>query len=265
MTAGVMVAVAVVVLIFSYIPAVMNTLVAVLCAGGAYELYSATGFIKNIIPSVILMALFAVLAFVEIPHYHYVLGVLLCSMIAVCIYLMSSVKKIKSVPKWLSVIISVMMAMMFKSITGIRYSDRGLLLLIYATLIGVMTDTGAFFVGKALGSHKLAPILSPKKTVEGAIGGVLLSFVVTLSCALIINRIGSMYINIVNICIFSVVGSVIGQFGDLAMSSIKRISGIKDYGKIFPGHGGILDRFDGLMFVLPITYLASQHIIPFFA
>lgn len=260
-----MIFVAVVVLIYSYIPLVMNGLVALLCAGGIYEVYSATGLIRKKLLSIVAIAVFSALAFVEIPFYPIILGAALAGMLAGCIYLMHGVGRIKSVKPWLVFCISVMMTLMFKSISEIRYSDRGLLLLIYATLIGVLTDTGAFFVGRAFGSHKLARVISPKKTVEGAIGGVVLTFGVTLVGALIINRIGSMFVNVANICIFSVVGSVVGQFGDLAMSSIKRIAGIKDYGKIFPGHGGVLDRFDSLMFVLPFTYLASQHVIPFFA
>lgn len=259
-----MVLTAIVVLLYSYVPVVMECLVALLCMGGIYELYSATGFIKNRVLSAILILVLTLTAFFDIPLYPYILGVVFLVMVSICIYLMKGVKRITCISPVLTVSISIMMALMYKSISEIRLSERGLILLIFAALIGVLTDTGAYFVGKTMGKHKLAPVLSPKKTVEGAIGGTLLALIVVLLCSLCVNRIGFMHVNVFNVCIFTVIGSVVGQFGDLAMSSIKRIAGIKDYGKIFPGHGGVLDRFDSLMFVLPLTYLASQYIIPFF-
>ena len=124
-------------------------------------------------------------------------------------------------------------------------------------------DTCAYFAGRAFGKHKLCPVVSPKKTVEGAIGGVLgtmvFGVIITLVYSVAANRmeaftrtnIGvSMY---VIIALLSCVAAVLGIYGDLFASVVKRQCGIKDYGTIFPGHGGILDRFDSVMFIAPFV------------
>ena len=124
-------------------------------------------------------------------------------------------------------------------------------------------DTCAYFAGRAFGKHKLCPVVSPKKTVEGAIGGVLgtmvFGVIITLVYSVAANRmeaftrsnIGvSMY---VIITLLGCVAAVLGIYGDLFASVVKRQCGIKDYGTIFPGHGGILDRFDSVMFIAPFV------------
>ena len=124
-------------------------------------------------------------------------------------------------------------------------------------------DTCAYFAGRAFGKHKLCPVVSPKKTVEGAIGGVLGTMVFGVIITLVYSvaadsmeaftrsNIGvSMYIII---ALLACVAAVLGIYGDLFASVVKRQCGIKDYGTIFPGHGGILDRFDSVMFIAPFV------------
>ena len=124
-------------------------------------------------------------------------------------------------------------------------------------------DTCAYFAGRAFGKHKLCPVVSPKKTVEGAVGGVLgtmmFGVVVTLAYSIAADRmetftrsnIGvSMYLII---ALLACVAAVLGLFGDLFARVVKRQCGIKDYGTIFPGHGGVLDRFDSVMFIAPFV------------
>ena len=119
--------------------------------------------------------------------------------------------------------------------------------LIFLTAFG--TDIMAYFTGYALGKHKLAPKISPKKTIEGSVGGILGS---VLLCGLfgffVIPEI------LIHCLIIGVLGGVISQFGDLTASIFKRKMGIKDYGKLIPGHGGILDRFDSVLFTAPMVY-----------
>ena len=128
-------------------------------------------------------------------------------------------------------------------------------------------DTAAYFAGRAFGKHKLAPVVSPHKTVEGAIGGVCGSIaagmVLTLVYALLSARYHVITINVqpYHYLILAVMGgiaSVLGILGDLFASAVKRQMGIKDYGTIFPGHGGILDRFDSVMFVAPFVSIAVR-------
>jgi len=118
-----------------------------------------------------------------------------------------------------------------------------------AFVITWSTDTGAYFIGCHFGRHKLAPKISPKKTIEGAIGGLIVT--------LIVGWIYSLFffdISIIRLLIFLAMSSVIAQAGDLIESAIKRWAGVKDSGKILPGHGGVLDRFDSMLVVAPLVY-----------
>lgn len=117
-------------------------------------------------------------------------------------------------------------------------------------------DTGAYFAGITLGKHKLIPNLSPKKTVEGAIGGIAAATILSLIYGLIVNNCFEFVgVNAIRLCIMTgIVGSVLSQIGDLAASAIKRANGIKDYGNLIPGHGGILDRFDSVILTAPAVY-----------
>ena len=128
-------------------------------------------------------------------------------------------------------------------------------------------DSAAYFTGRFLGKHKLAPVVSPHKTVEGAIGGVFGSMLLAVVITAIYEQIGGLYSLMFSgvgitwrtylfIAVMGAIGSGLGILGDLFASVVKRQQGIKDYGKIFPGHGGILDRFDSVMFIAPFVTLA---------
>lgn len=123
-------------------------------------------------------------------------------------------------------------------------------------------DTCAYFVGVAFGKHKMSPKLSPKKSIEGAIGGIAGSAVVgALYAYFIVERvIAEQQITWIFVVI-SAVGAVISQIGDLAASAIKRNHDIKDYGKLIPGHGGVMDRFDSVIFTAPMIYLLVHLLI----
>ena len=118
------------------------------------------------------------------------------------------------------------------------------------------SDTCAYFAGVALGKHKAFPKLSPKKSVEGCIGGVVGSGIFGLLYAMILNGVGRGFPGMYWVFpLLGVAGSIIGQIGDLSASAIKRDMKIKDYGHVIPGHGGILDRFDSIIFTAPMIYL----------
>ena len=114
------------------------------------------------------------------------------------------------------------------------------------------SDTCALFAGILFGKHKLAPVVSPKKTVEGAVGGVVGATVIMLAVVAVFNRFTPVDIPFFAAAVLGAVGAVIGQLGDLTFSVIKRQTGIKDYGNLIPGHGGVLDRFDSLTMVAPL-------------
>ena len=132
-------------------------------------------------------------------------------------------------------------------------SKNGLFLLIMALCGAWIADTGAYFTGVAIGKHKLCPEISPKKTIEGFIGGI-------LTTAIVYAVAFSLYFGFTpaRAAIAFVTGAfcaVVGAIGDLSASMVKRQIGFKDYGKIMPGHGGLMDRFDSVLFVLPTFYV----------
>ncbi len=116
-------------------------------------------------------------------------------------------------------------------------------------------DTCAYCVGMLIGKHKMSPILSPKKSIEGAVGGVVGAALLTaLYSYIFMNQMSITSAEIVILAIMSAVGALISMVGDLTASAIKRNYDIKDYGKLIPGHGGILDRFDSIIITAPIIY-----------
>ena len=119
--------------------------------------------------------------------------------------------------------------------------------IIYLLLITTITDTFALFTGKLIGSHKLCPKISPKKTVEGLVGGVLMG---TFAATVFYNTLISATVPLVTVIMLTFVLCLVGQLGDLVFSSIKRYYDVKDFSDLIPGHGGILDRFDSIIFVV---------------
>jgi phosphatidate cytidylyltransferase len=132
----------------------------------------------------------------------------------------------------------------------IETRSAGLNYVFFALFIIWATDSGAYFIGRALGKNKLWPEISPNKTIEGSIGGIVCAIVV----ALIFQAVAPFEDSITKIVIVAIFLSVFGQIGDLVESAFKRHYQVKDSGQILPGHGGILDRFDSLLFVLPILH-----------
>ncbi|MGM9550481.1 MAG: phosphatidate cytidylyltransferase [Faecousia sp.] len=141
---------------------------------------------------------------------------------------------------------------MLSSIIRILNLSIGRYVIMIPFVVAFMSDTGAYFTGLKFGHHKLAPVVSPNKTIEGAVGGVAFAMVSMLIYALIIDLLpGGLRVNYALALLYGFAGSLVGIFGDLCFSVIKRQTGIKDYGNLIPGHGGVLDRFDSLTMVAP--------------
>lgn len=146
--------------------------------------------------------------------------------------------------------------------------SHGLFVTLSAMLCAWLSDTFAYFFGRKLGKHKLAPVISPKKSVEGAIAGVLGNTLVVV----IVYLVASHYfdrlpdsITLIKVIPACMAVTVMGMCGDLSASVIKRNFGAKDYGTFFPGHGGVMDRFDSFLFTLPTTYLIITMVMTFIA
>ncbi len=138
-------------------------------------------------------------------------------------------------------------------LTFIRNLDNGVALLFMALIGAYVTDTGAYFTGMLMGKHKLIPSISPNKTVEGAIGGIVWTLVGFIIYGIVMWKMGH-DVNFLLLVALSVICSVVSQFGDLSASVIKRNFSVKDFGNVIPGHGGFVDRVDSLMFVAPVVY-----------
>ncbi len=140
----------------------------------------------------------------------------------------------------------------------------GVYLIFFGLISALGTDTGAQLGGMAFGKHKMSPNISPKKTVEGAVCGVITGFALNLIAMLLYNRFADSPLTqtqaIVLMCVEPLIG-VMSMMGDLSASVLKRNFGVKDFGKIFPGHGGVMDRFDSSLFTLPLTYCVAMMVL----
>lgn len=141
--------------------------------------------------------------------------------------------------------------------------SAGVFLILFAMFCAWMTDTFAYFTGKFLGKHKLCPNVSPNKTIEGAVGGIIGNMIACSVMFIIFDRFFFTVhtLAIWQIIIISAILSVVSMFGDLSASLIKRNHGIKDFGNIFPGHGGVMDRIDSCLFVLPALYVSLYFLV----
>ena len=135
----------------------------------------------------------------------------------------------------------------------LRVMEHGKFFILTAFVLTMVPDSGAYFAGRAFGKHKLCPVISPHKTVEGAIGGVLSTVLFMALYALVLQKAFDFKINYFYVIVYGILGAGASMLGDLSFSVIKRQAGIKDYGKLLPGHGGILDRFDSTTGVAPLV------------
>jgi phosphatidate cytidylyltransferase len=159
--------------------------------------------------------------------------------------------------------VSVMIPFFLSSFLRIRGMELGVYDVLLPFVSAFTSDAFALFAGMLFGKHKLAPELSPKKTVEGSIGGFVGAVVCCCVYGLVIQLGWGLTPNYPVLAVYGVLASAISQLGDLSFSYIKREYGIKDYGNIFPGHGGVLDRFDSVIFCAPLTEVLLL-LVPFF-
>ena len=253
---GVVGAIFIVILLFFKDAVIFNIFISFLSVLAMWELFVATKYIRNW-PLVLISLLFAAaVPFMRNPYFTagskpmaflYVLGLIF--MVGLIVpFAFSSLIYLRDLPK----------EHVFHYV-----NDDGLFFIILALLGAWATDIGAYFIGRFFGKHKLAPVVSPHKTVEGAIGGIVTGVICFLIAGLIwqglvVKDSGSVRIWL--LLILAVLCAVMGMLGDLAASYIKRTCNIKDFGRIMPGHGGVLDRFDSVLLVAPFLYVFLQMV-----
>lgn len=241
-------------LFFSHIPVVLYAGMIILCMLALLEVYRICQTDKphtiyiSFIVSVTLLIL-------PIPNYEYILMLVLPIAILAFVMMMVYMDKIEGLRGEYSIAIGIVIVLLFKSIPYLREWDNGFYYLTFAVTACFATDIAALLFGKAFGSHKLCPKISPKKTVEGAIGGVACTVIIAMIAAILLHKFGELNFDVITLVIWSILVSVVGQFGDLCMSVVKRIAEVKDFGNLLPGHGGILDRFDSHMFAVAFTLI----------
>ncbi|MBE6752905.1 MAG: hypothetical protein E7559_00885 [Ruminococcaceae bacterium] len=273
---GIIVAVVILTLNVTRFPWLLNIAVAVVACMALYELLVATKFIDN---AAIVITSFAATAFIQfIPAFPEDIWIRLFSacgvvyFIALFCIMLCSHKKLHVERLGLAFMATALIALPFFSMLYMYWKNPydkgefhyiGQALVILCFLLSWFTDAGAYFVGTFCGKHKLAPEISPKKTVEGMIGGF-------VCCVGLVALVGYLFtgplelvsfdINWLNLLLVTVVSSVISVIGDLSFSIIKRAFDIKDFGKIMPGHGGVLDRFDSVIFVSPVVCIMNMFL-----
>lgn len=244
------------------IPFLINLFVAAICVLTTYEIYAALGIDKTfviMIPSVIFSAVLPI--FGRGPIWNFSLYIYTVLIFFIMLFFRKLIKfKDAVVVYTLTLLITFSLSSLIdlRNFTG-KYSSFYLL---FALAIPWMADTGAYFVGKIFGRHKLCPDVSPKKTIEGALGGIIISVISNIIICFLFNAFLFKFINLNyhNVIIISLIGSIISIVGDLCFSMFKRSYRIKDFGNVIPGHGGVLDRFDSVIFVVPFVYFIVKHI-----
>ena len=244
-----------VVVLWAADPLLNYALVAVILIA-LFEIYRSFGFIKmaRLPLAVIGFSLAIALCFGDFTNYKYILFLLCAYIILMFVLAVCYHKSIKFSDIAILLFSTLYITMPLLHIRMIHENANGIFL-IYTVFIGAfVSDTGAYFCGRFLGKHKLMPEISPNKTIEGSIGGIVFTLIGFLVFGLILSRGFHFNVNFINAMIVAVLASAAAQMGDLSASMIKREYNIKDYGTIMPGHGGMLDRIDSVIFVAPVVY-----------
>lgn len=225
---------------------------------GMYELFHAFGFLNR--PLLIAGGIIATVAFTlerYIPS-KFIFAVCFVYVLLTAIQLLSAHRDFKFSDMAMAVFCVIYVPVAMTTILKIRTEPNGFWLM-WISLGGAwITDSFAYFSGRLFGKHKLCPEISPKKTIEGSIGGSLFTVVGGIVYGLVLKNTCGIEVNFAALAAISLLCAVVSQIGDLTASIIKRERGIKDYGKIMPGHGGFMDRFDSTLFVAPTVYIFNM-------
>jgi len=226
----------------------------ILLAIASYELLYRTGLVRRprlVIYSSIMAFAIAIWSCMEAVRAWFLLMLIVYFILMFSEIMMDHVKvRIEMIA--LCFMAGVIIPYMLTSLIRILMTNMGRYVILIPFVVAFMSDAGAYFVGIKFGKHKLAPVVSPNKTIEGVLGGFGGAIIGMLIYAVILDWPCRLDVNYLFAILYGIVGSAAGTFGDLCFSVIKRQTGIKDYGNLIPGHGGALDRFDSLVMVAPL-------------
>ena len=237
-------------------PTIVTAIVwGLLLAISAYELLYTTGLVRE--PRLVIYASTMAFAVVIWSHFGSIhaygqLGLMIFVGVLFAEMMLSHIK-ITFDKICLCMMAGFLVPFLLSSLIRILILSRvGRYMILIPFVVAFGSDAGAYFAGRFFGQHKLAPVISQHKTVEGVIGGVVSSVVLMLLYGLVLQLAFDFQVHYGYAIIYGLAGALSGVFGDLCFSVVKRQTGIKDYGKLIPGHGGVLDRFDSMMMVGPL-------------
>lgn len=239
-----------------YFPVVITATVAIIAMIAAYELSGATGVLSNKVMAAFGIISAGIMVFFDGTRYLDLVVFSFLFFIFLIDILHSANVKFSNIAVFFAITILVSLSLgsgvlIVNDIGGIK----GTIYVALGTLAAWLSDIGGYFGGRYFGKHALCPKISPKKTIEGVVGSFIFSFICFIIIGFILEKIFSFSVSYYSLIILSLIGTPVSIVGDLTFSLIKREYGIKDYGSLIPGHGGVLDRFDGVIFTIPMTYL----------
>ncbi|MCQ4021865.1 MULTISPECIES: CDP-archaeol synthase [unclassified Ruminococcus] len=245
-----------------YAPIMYNILVALVALVCVTEIFSARGLTQKpqiIIPSAVFAALMPILF--TLGYWHILAIAYVFAMFIMLLAFSDSIKfdEIAFAFTTTTVITVGMGTIVFMCD---KNTENSLFYIMMSLAIPWVADAGAYFAGSLLGKHKLCPKISPKKTVEGAVGGLLAGVLGAVIFAVVFQCIGfknGEQVQYLSLVIMALLGGVVSIIGDLSFSAIKRSCHVKDYGSVIPGHGGILDRCDSVIFTAPFLMLFIEY------
>ena len=247
--------------LFCYNTVVFNAAIAIISVVAVFELLCATKYVTNrgmVAASLVYAAV--VPFFGTVPMERFPIYVTLVYFVILFAILLTQHTKVMFEEVTTAFFVSLVVPVSFSILVYIRdHYEHGLFYTLLVCVAAWIADTAAYFVGRAFGKHKLCPLISPHKTVEGAIGGVFFAVLFFVLFCFSYSKLRSgVHISYLAATIDGAVCAVMGIVGDLMASVVKRQRGIKDFGHIMPGHGGVMDRFDSFLFVAPALYLILQ-------
>ena len=247
-------------------PIALTIAMSAICAMAMYELLVATHF--SLHRSILMTSI----AFSACTPFFSLFNSYLPAMITIFVYLLIMVciqifrhKSQRIEHTSFAFFMSLIFPIAFSCISYLRaFSLRdGLFYVLIAIIMPWMCDMGAYFIGTFFGRHKLCPTISPKKTIEGLIGGIIISVLSAVAAGLIFQYLflkGTATVMIWQLALVAIFCAPLSVFGDLFASLIKRQCHVKDFGNIMPGHGGVMDRFDSLLLVVPFLYILVHYL-----
>lgn len=243
------------VILLSGISGVLKAATAALCLFSVYELACAANILRSEAMFTLSLLGAAWAAFWELPGYVWLAGTCFCVSLPLFGILMHRLGAVRIDANFMPVLLIVLVCGQLAAMPYLRALPFGFHYLIIVVTVCFLTDVAAYLVGSRYGKRKLAPAVSPNKTIAGALAGLGITVVFCLAYGGLLTMSRTASVAWGKLILFALCIGALSQFGDLSMSAVKRICGIKDFGDLIPGHGGMLDRFDSHIFVMSFTYL----------